>query len=78
MLDRWAETFRPDARNIRHACQPEKSAVAEHRFEMAHDQLSSTSILVKAIGYVNYLGKEAIKIRLHLRNFLIGIGEFQF
>jgi hypothetical protein len=43
-----------DARNIRHACQPEMSAVAEHRFEMAHDQLSSTFTLAKGTGYVNY------------------------
>jgi hypothetical protein len=60
---------RPDARNMIHACQPQKSAVAKHRFEMTHYQLSSISILDKATGYVNYLGKEATKIWLDPERF---------
>jgi hypothetical protein len=58
--------------HVRHICvgHPQKSVVAEHRFETGHSiDFSSTSILDKAPGYMDCLIKEAIKIRLHPRNF---------
>jgi hypothetical protein len=51
--------------------QPEKSVVAERRFEMQHIYtcFSYTAILDKAPGYMARLIKEAIEIRLHPRSF---------
>jgi hypothetical protein len=49
---------------------PEKSAVAEQRFEMEHNTyFSNTSILDKAPRYMGSLKKEAVEIRLHSRSF---------
>jgi hypothetical protein len=45
--------------------QPEKSAVAEQRFEMQHIYFSNSAILDKAPGYMDRLIKEATEIRLH-------------
>jgi hypothetical protein len=56
------------ARYIR-LCQPEKSAVAEHRFEAGHKSFSSNSTLDNATGYMDCMIKEAVEIRLHPRNF---------
>jgi hypothetical protein len=50
--------------------QPEKSAVAEHRFHSGHNiDFSSVSILNKVTGFMDRIIKEAIEIRLHPRNF---------
>jgi hypothetical protein len=57
---------------MRHTClgQPEKLAMAEHKFETYHNtEFCSITILDKAPGYMDNLIKEAIKIRLHPRNF---------
>jgi hypothetical protein len=49
--------------------QPEKSAVAEHRFEMGHYiEFSNTAILNKAMGYMDHLIEKATEIRLCPRN----------
>jgi hypothetical protein len=54
---------------------PEKSAVAEHKFEMGHNiEFGNTTILGKAPGYMDHTIKEAIEIRLHPRNFNMGGG----
>jgi hypothetical protein len=51
--------------------------VAEHRFEMGHNiRFSNTTILNIPIGYMDHLVKEAIKVRLHPKNFN-GDGGFQ-
>jgi hypothetical protein len=49
--------------------QPEKQAVAEHKFETCQSiEFSNTAILDKAPGYMDHVIKEAIKIMLHPRN----------
>jgi hypothetical protein len=49
---------------------PDKSTVAEHIFGTGHStDFNSTSIPDKATGYTDHLIKEAMEIRLHLRNF---------
>jgi hypothetical protein len=50
--------------------QPEKSAVADHTFQIGHSiGFSSIFILHKVTGYMEILLKEAFEIRLHSRNF---------
>jgi hypothetical protein len=50
--------------------QPEKSAVAEHKFETCpNSEFDNTTILHKALGYIDHLIKKAIEIRLYPRNF---------
>jgi hypothetical protein len=50
--------------------QLEKSTVTEHRFKIGQSiNFSSTSILEKAIGYVDHVIKVATEIKLHPRNF---------
>jgi hypothetical protein len=71
-VDRLAETSKPDVQNTRYIIlgQPEKSTVAEQRFEIGQSiNFRSTSILEKAIGYIDHVIKEATEIRLHPRNF---------
>jgi hypothetical protein len=57
--------------HMRYMClgQPEKSTVAEHRFETGHNNFSSTSTLGKVTGSMDHIIKEATEIRLHPRNF---------
>jgi hypothetical protein len=44
--------------------------MAEHKFETCHNtEFGSITILDKAPGYMDHLIKEALKIRLHPRNF---------
>jgi hypothetical protein len=52
-----------------HLGKPEKSAVAEHKFEKCHNQFSNTSVLDKAPNYMNHLIKEGTEIKLHPRLF---------
>jgi hypothetical protein len=57
---------------MRHICleQPEKSVVAEHWIDTAHNiHFNGISILGMAARYMNYLVREAIKIQLHPNNF---------
>jgi hypothetical protein len=71
MLDKLADQLRPDVRNTRHIRlgQPEKSAVAEHKFDTGHNiNFSNISILDKATGYMDRVIKEAIEIKLHANN----------
>jgi hypothetical protein len=50
--------------------QPEKSAVAERKFETGHNiAFGNTTILDKVPGHMDCLIKEAIDIRLHPRHF---------
>jgi hypothetical protein len=50
--------------------QPEKSTVAEHRFDTGHNiDFKSISVLDKATGYMDCVIKEATEIRLHPKNF---------
>jgi hypothetical protein len=61
-----------DKEHMRHSHlgQPEKSAVAGHRFDSGHNiDFSSVYILNKATGFMDRIIKEAIEIRLHPRNF---------
>jgi hypothetical protein len=57
--------------HMRHICrgQPEKSAMAEHRFDTRHNiDFKSISILDKATGYTDSIIKEATEIRLQHKN----------
>jgi hypothetical protein len=61
-LDRLSNPSKSDVKNIRDTCldQPEKSVVADHRFE-GYIIFSSTSILDKPTGYMNHVIKEGLK-----------------
>jgi hypothetical protein len=47
---------------------PEKLSVAQHKFGTGHN-FGNTSILDVALGYMDHLIQEVIKIGLHHRNF---------
>jgi hypothetical protein len=50
--------------------QPDMSAVVEHSIEAGHViNFNNIMILEKVTGYMDYLVKEAIEIRLHPNNF---------
>jgi hypothetical protein len=56
--------------------QPQKSVLAEHKFETGPNiKFDSTTILDKALGYMEGLIKEAVEIRLHQET-LTGKGGF--
>jgi hypothetical protein len=53
-----------------HPGQPEKSAVAEHKYEIDHNtEFGNITVLDKTLGYMECLIKETTEIRLHPRNF---------
>lgn len=53
-----------------HIGQPEKSAVAEHKYGTDQNtEFSNTTVLDKTLGYMECLIKEATEIRHHPRNF---------
>jgi hypothetical protein len=56
---------------MRHICldHPEKSAVAEHRFETGCISFNGISILNKVTGFMDLIIKDAIKITIHPRKF---------
>ncbi|KDR16514.1 hypothetical protein L798_09949, partial [Zootermopsis nevadensis] len=50
--------------------QPEKSAMAEHKFETGHNiDFVNTTVLEKTTGYMDRKIKEAVEIKLHPNNF---------
>jgi hypothetical protein len=56
-------------RNIR-LCQPEKSAVAEHSINLDHKiKFDNAKLLGRSNGYWDRITKEAIEIRMEVRNF---------
>jgi hypothetical protein len=63
MLDRWALPLRPGVRDTRHTPASQESQCWQNRFETGHNiNFRNSSLVDKALGYTDYLIKEAIKI----------------